>query len=256
MVHRLTGRKAILLVTLLLSCGGRAQGTASGTESGGADNLPAGGSGTSSGTSNLGGGSDAGGDVPNNLQCSVAKPCGGTLEGDWSVIDSCLQVGGVADVLNWGLGCKSVPVLGTLAVTGSFSVSSAGALVDATRTTGDVDFDFASSCLIVSGVPISCEALDGLVVAFGYQSATCSEVGQSCRCRASVDQLGSMGLVSVAPVTAGTVSLASPSTFTVADGPAFGQVAEYSFCAKSKRLTVTPNGSSWDLVGTIQLGPR
>jgi hypothetical protein len=65
-----------------------------------------------------------------------------------------------------------------------------------------------------------------------------------------------MGLVSADPVTAGTVSLDSPSTFTVADGPAIGQVAEYSFCAEDKRLTVTPNGASMGLVGTIQLAPR
>jgi len=250
------GRKAILLVTLLLGCGGRAQGTASGTESGGADNVTDGVSGSSNGPSNLGGGRDAGGDVPNNLQCREAKPCGGTLAGDWKVVDSCLQVGGVADVPNWGLGCKSLPVLGTLAVTGSFSVSSAGALVDATRTTGAFELDFDTSCLNVSGVRISCEALEGLVLAFGYQSATCSEVQQSCRCNASVDQLGSMGLVSAEPVTAGTVSLDSPTSFAVSDGPALGQVGEYSFCAKDKRLTVTPDGASWDLVGTIQLAPR
>jgi hypothetical protein len=255
LVRRLAGRKAILLVTLLLGCGGRAQGTATGTGSGGADTVPDGVSGASSGTSNVSGG-DAGGDVPNNLQCRDAKPCGGTLAGDWKVLDSCLQLGGVADVANWGLGCKSAPVLGTLAVTGSFSVSPAGALVDATRTTGNVQFDFDASCLSVSGVRIPCEALDGLIVAFGYQSATCSEV-ELCRCNASVDQLGSMGLVSTDPVTAGTVSFDSPRTFTVADGPAFGQVAEYSFCAKDKHLTVTPTGApSLDPVGTIELAPR
>src|SRR5690606_35189749 len=53
-----------------------------------------------------------------DASCDNVSACGGDVVGTWSAGGSCLAVSDMADISGFGLGCFTVPVEGTLQVTG------------------------------------------------------------------------------------------------------------------------------------------
>src|SRR5205085_3353346 len=109
-----------------------------------------GGTGGSSATSGSGGTAGA---PPN---CPGGTQCGGSVVGSWTVASSCLALSGDMDVVFASLGCMTVPVTGSLHVTGTWIANSDGTYTDNTVTTGMITFPLAPACLSVSSTAVPC----------------------------------------------------------------------------------------------------
>ena len=72
--------------------------------------------------------------------CPGVTPCGGSVVGTWTVTSSCLALSGDMDVVLASLGCTTVPVTGSLHVTGTWTANSDGTYTDNTVTTGSITF--------------------------------------------------------------------------------------------------------------------
>src|SRR5438045_2418570 len=102
-------------------------------------------SGATGGQSGSGGGGAGGG-------CSDVAPCGGDIVGTWSVTSSCLTVSGQLDPSGFfGTTCPSIPVQGSLQVSGTWTANPDGTYTDDTTTTGTEQLALASGCLSFSG---------------------------------------------------------------------------------------------------------
>src|SRR5580765_7364159 len=97
--------------------------------------------GTGGSTSGTGGTAGA---PPN---CPGGTACGGSVVGTWTVTSSCLALSGDMDVMFASLGCKTVPVSGSLHVTGTWTANANGTYTDNTVTTGCITFPLAPACL-------------------------------------------------------------------------------------------------------------
>ncbi|HVT07985.1 MAG TPA: hypothetical protein VHO67_11045, partial [Polyangia bacterium] len=205
-----------------------------GTGSGGSPGTGSGGS-TPTGTGGTSGGS-----------CPGLTPCGGSVNGSWTVSSSCLNVSGDMDVTLASLGCKSVPVNGSLHVTGSWTAKD-GTYTDNTVTTGTMTFPLAANCLSVSSVNVPCDKAAGSLQALGWASVTCSVGGGGqCTCSATANQKGGIGVIS---------PWASDSGNYTTDGSGLNvdMNVDYNFCASGSMLTLAPKPTILPITGTIVL---
>ena len=161
------------------------------------------GSGASSGTGGKSGsgGSGGSGGSPgtggSGTSCSNVSACGGDLVGTWTVTSSCLKVTGTLDLSLVGASCPTAPVTGDLQVTGTWTANSDGTYSDDTTTTGTEQFTLASSCLVISSTPVTCDGAAGLIQTLGYASVDCASAASGgCSCSATVHQTGGLGVVS------------------------------------------------------------
>ena len=100
--------------------------------------------------------------------------CGGDAVGTWTVASSCLTVTVALDVGLAGGACPSAPVMGSLTVTGTFTVNADGTYSDNTTTTGDEHFTLAPSCLVITSTPVTCDGAASIIKTLGYSSLTCT----------------------------------------------------------------------------------
>jgi non-reducing end alpha-L-arabinofuranosidase len=205
---------------------------------------------SSNGGSNANGGSPSNGGSGGNSQstsavaCSNVAPCGGSVVGTWTATSSCLTLSGSMDVTLTSLGCATVPVTGSLQVSGTWTANADGTYTDNTTTAGSVTFPLAPSCLSISSVPVTCEKAGTIFSSLGWNSAVCTSAGGQCSCSASANQKGGLGIVSGNPVSSGIVTTAS-NVVTNDDG------FKYSYCVSGSTLTFSPQASA--LTGTVVL---
>ncbi|HVY41176.1 MAG TPA: arabinofuranosidase catalytic domain-containing protein [Polyangia bacterium] len=178
--------------------------------------------------------------------CPGLTPCGGSVVGSWTVSSSCLNVSGDMDVTLASLGCKTVPVNGTLHVTGSWSAKPDGTYADNTVTTGTMTFPLAANCLSVSSVNVPCDKAAGSLQALGWESVTCSVSGGQCTCSATGNQKGGIGVIS--PWASNTGNYMTDGSGLNADGN-----VDYNFCASGNMLTLAPKPTILPITGTIVL---
>ncbi len=221
--------------------GGQAQGEAGIGDEGGAS--PGGGNGGS------GGGPSA--------SCDDVTPCGGDVVGTWTVIDSCLAVGGSVELKDFGLGCNSAPTTGSLEVTGTWSASAEGLTIsDNTTTSGDATFDVPQACADTGTTPIACPRLaEPIGPHLSYASLACVDSTSAwCECSGTVEQTGGMGLISTSPITSGTFATAD-GVLTVSDGT---NHTEYAYCSSGDTLTLSLKsvGKTGTVTGTVLLQRR
>jgi non-reducing end alpha-L-arabinofuranosidase len=215
-----------------------------------------------SGSSSLGGatggtpgsgGSAATGGTGGTSSCPGGTSCGGSVVGTWDVTSSCLSLSGDWDVTLASFGCKTVPVSGSLHVTGSWTAKSDGTYVDNTVTTGSVTFPLSPACLSISSVPIACSKGGGAITPLGWSSATCAnDSNGNCICTATANQSGGMGVVSPWAMPSGDYAV-SGSSLSVDSAE---NMVGYSYCASGSDLTVTPKPTVLPLSGTIVLHGR
>jgi non-reducing end alpha-L-arabinofuranosidase len=218
------------------SGGSRATGGSGGTSSGGAG---------SGGSRATGGGSGSGGQT---TACTNGASCGGDLVGTWNVTSSCLSLSGDMNVELASLGCPTVPVTGSLQVTGTWTANSSKAYTDNTKTTGSITTYLAPSCLSVSSVDVECAKASGAFTALGWKTATCStDASGRCNCSATADQSGGIGVIS--PSWAAT-----NGTYTTSDGKLnTDDYVDYTYCVSGNTLTLTPSPTILPLTGTVVL---
>jgi len=151
------------------------------------------------------------------------------------------------DVMLASLGCKTVPVSGSLQVTGTWTANSDGTYVDDTVTTGSITFPLDSSCLSVSSVAVSCMKAAGAITALGWKTVDCSSgSGGQCNCTATANQKGGLGVVSPWAMAEGNYTTSS-------SGMNVDSNVDYSYCTAGTNLTVTPKPAILPMSGTIKL---
>ena len=204
------------------------------------------GSGGPSGTGGTAGGGSGGGG--GGASCTSVSPCGGGVTGVWTVTSSCLKVTGELDLSLAGApGCLA-PITGSLTVSGTWTANADGTYSDNTTTSGDQQFTLAPSCLIISSTPVTCEGAANIFKNLGYASLTCmSASGGGCACAGTVQQKGTLGLVSFAPATNGNYMTAG--NVVTASGDAGD--AKYSYCVSGNTMTMTPQSTRPTVTGTI-----
>ena len=203
-----------------------------------------GGTGGNGGTGAGAGGSGGGGPPT----CSGVTSCGGSLVGAWTVTSSCLAISGQLDLSLAGAGCPSVPVTGSLNVTGTFIANADGTYSDNTTTSGNEQFTLMPSCLVISSTQTDCAGAASIIKNLGYSSLTCTATaGGKCNCSATVQQAGGLGLVSVAPSMSGNYT--TSGNLVTVSGDAGD--TKYSYCVSGNTLTMTPQSMSPSTTGSI-----
>ena len=193
-----------------------------------------------------GGGVATGGGT--GASCTSVTPCGGDVVGTWNVTSSCLKVSGTLDVRSlFSFSCATGQVSGSLQLTGSWSAKADGTFVDGTSTTGTEQVTLGADCLVLSGAPVSCDALGGVMSGVYFDTVTCTPAAAGgCSCNANVKQKGSMGILSADPQKEGNYTLSGNTLKIVQDN------SSYAYCSSGK-LTVTPQGMNPTTTGEIVL---
>jgi len=201
----------------------------------------------------LGGGGlpGAAGSGGGDASCSNVTPCGGDLVGTWTVTSSCLDVSGEVDLSNFGLGCASAPVTGSLRVSGSWTANADGTYSDNTTTMGVETLELPPSCLGTGGTIVLCPRIAAPLTSLGYAAVTCADsaTNAGCACPATIYQPGGLGLAPMYPSASGQYTTAG-STLTITAGE-----QEYSYCVRGDTLTMTPQSAptTGTLTGTVVL---
>jgi hypothetical protein len=184
--------------------------------------------------------------------CSNVTPCGGDVVGTWTVTASCLTVSGEMDLTSLGLfDCESVPVTGSLDVTGTWTANGDGTYSDDTRTTGSHHLELGEECKVFDATPIRCDTIGSGMRGMGYADASCVDnpATDGCTCEAVIDQPGTYsetGGIGFAP----NPTWRSGDSYTTADGVLTIGEATYSYCVSGNKLRLTP--VSTDLTGTVE----
>jgi hypothetical protein len=221
--------------------GTTAAGGGAGLSTGGAGGLSAGGGAGLSGSGGAEQGGSAGsasGAAGNPASCDNVTGCGGDVVGAWTVGGSCLAITGEADLSGLGTDCKSTPVVGTVAVSGTFTANADGTYTDATLTTGEETLDLPKTCLTLSGTQTTCKRIGGPLKSVGWSSVVCVDnaTTMGCTCTATVEQTGGLGMVRANPPTSGPYTVAD-NVLSLSDGV---KETAYTFCVAGTTLTVSP----------------
>jgi len=236
------------------------------TAAGGSSSTGAGSAGAAGGRM---GGSDMGSGVagmgsgvrpePPDASCDNVMGCGGEVLGNWFAVDSCLSVGGMANLAALGIGCTEATASGTLEVTGNWTFADGPAadndelLTDTTQTTGQILLGLGPACLNVSGTTVSCSDVAGPLASIGFESSTCvvsTTIEGGCDCTGVVNQQGTAGFVTF---DAGAMGLWSTevSTLNVAGA---GWTVDYDYCIEEGAIlhvSVASSNPIGVLTGTV-----
>lgn len=239
------------------SSGTGGAGATGGSNAGSAGTATAGGGMGGSSASGAGGTGSSVRPDPPDASCDNVTGCGGEVLGNWFAVDSCLSMGGMADLSALGIGCTEATASGTLEVTGNWTfVDGPGdndeILNDTTQTTGQIVLGLGPACLNVSGTMVSCSDVAGPLASIGFESSTCvpsTTIDGGCDCTGVVNQQGTAGFVTF---DAGAMGLWSTeeSTLTVAG---FTTV-DYGYCIEQGaflHVSVASSSSTGVVSGTI-----
>jgi hypothetical protein len=151
------------------------------------------------------------------------------------------------DVSWMSLGCRTVPVTGSLQVTGTWVAKANGDYLDNTVTTGSMEFPLDATCLSISSVMVECSQMSALFTAFGWATSTCSiGSGGRCHCSTTANQRGGIGVVSPWASTWGTYR-ASGGGLSVDDS------VDYGYCVSGNTLSMTPKPTILPVTGAVVL---
>lgn len=177
--------------------------------------------------------------------CATAGNCGGDLTGDWRVTASCARTSGTVGAT----ACPNATVSGPLTFTGTASYNADLTYTATLATSGTEVVDVPASCLVQSGVPVTCEQLNfllpTLMPSLSALNLHCvSASGGGCSCTATLNALTTTG--------SGTYTT-SGGTLTVT--PASGAPQANDYCVKgSNTLDLTPPSSITALPGLMVTG--
>jgi hypothetical protein len=181
--------------------------------------------------------------------CSDVTACAGSVVGTWAVASSCLTVSGNLDPSLASFSCTSVPIAGSLQVTGTLTLNADGTYSDATTTSGTERLTLAASCLVISSTPIGCDQAANALGNLGYASVSCATtVSGGCDCSAIVQQTGGIGLLSTD--LSGTGTYTAPNNVTLT-GATSSSSMPYTSCVTGDTMTWTPQSASPSLSGTV-----
>ncbi len=183
--------------------------------------------------------------------CSDLIPCGGDVVGTWTAVSSCLAVSGAVSGTDVGLTCPSLPITGSLRVTGTWTADTDGTSLDGLSCSGELQLTLAPECFFMSEARIACNRLNPLVTGMfyneGLEFASVSCEGETaftpeCNCTGAVDRALAPGR---------DTYTASDSVITTSGGLTF------SYCVTGDTMTLTPlmwsPDTSMTTTGTVVL---
>lgn len=220
----------------------------SGTTTGGGGAGPGGAAGMGTGGSSAGSGPRP---EPPKPTCTDVTACGGEVAGVWFASGSCLPLSGMADISDFGLGCKELAAKGKLEVTGNWTLGADGKISDNTTTTGQVELEAQPPCLNISGTVTKCDRLPAQLGSLGLQDSMCVDSTATpggCTCTGKINQMGSMAHVTFDALKTGTYMTADNKLKTMGIDS-----VEYDYCVAGEIMTVTPKvpKSIGQLNGTV-----
>src|SRR3954465_12755980 len=188
---------------------------------------------------------------PGGPRWPAGAPCGGDVVGTWNVTSSCVALSGALDVSLIGLDprtCKVATISGSISVNGTWTANANGTYTDGTTTTGTAKVELEAGCKILSNTPLMCSGIDSPLTAVGFSDAPCVDAasGGGCTCTGTVNQMGSIGWMTLDPQKNGNYVL-SGSTLTA------DQIAKYGDCVAGDKLTLIPQPTGFTATGTIVL---
>ena len=203
--------------------------------------------GTAGGPAGSTGGSSSAGGSSGACTPAGVTACGGSVTGSWTVSSSCISVSGEVDAQRqFGLTCPVGQLSASLTVTGTFTAKADGSFVDGTTTKGPAKIELPPACLMLSGTTTMCEKIAQVIQ--GYDGLTCiPSASGGCSCTGTVNQLGSMGILTQAPNADGFLTTANNAISITQDN------SQYAYCAAGTTLTVTPTSTKPVISGTIVL---
>ena len=223
--------------------GGSSSGGSNGSASGGSNGT--GGKTGSGGSASGGSGSGSGGST--GQTCPNVTPCGGDVVGTWNVTTSCQNVAGEMDTTLIGIGCPSLPVVGTLKVTGTWTADAAGNYTDGTTTTGMISLTVAPKCKTLSSTPVECTKLGSIFEVYGWTMGNCTDTSDGgCACTAVANQKGALGVINMDAAKTGAYTTSNNNLNT-------DEIVDYAYCVSGKTLTLTPKPTLLPISGTIVL---
>ena len=219
-------------------------------ETGGAPGETGGTGGTAGSGGSTGGEGGTGGVVnepPPEASCDNVVGCGGDVVGVWFAVDSCLGVGGMANLAALGIGCTEGTASGTLEVTGNWTIAADGILTDTTQTTGTINLVLGPECKDVSGTVAACDTIGGPLSSLGFTDSSCVDsatVPDGCDCTGTVNQSGAAAFVTFDVATMGLYATEGNTlTFT-----GYEEV-DYDYCADGNFMHLTP--ATANDIGTV-----
>jgi len=229
------------------SSSGTPSGSGGSSTSGGASGSSTSGGSTGSGGSGSGGAASKGGSSGSS-GASCTTP-GGAVTGTWTVTSASLSLSGSLDMQSlFALSCPTGQVTGTLQVTGTWTAKANGTFEDGTTTTGTEQLSLPAECKVLSKAPVTCDRLGSVMQGGYYDTASCVDSSDGgCTCTGTVKQAGSMAFVTSDPQTNGNFTTASNTITNTQDS------TQYSYCVSNNKLTLTPQGTSPAVTGTIVL---
>lgn len=175
---------------------------------------------------------------PPEPSCTDVAACGGEVVGVWFAAGSCLPISGMADISNFGLGCKEVKATGKLDVTGNWTLGADGKISDNTTTTGAVEMELAAECLNISGTVTKCDRVPAQLESVGLKETVCVDstvTTGGCTCNGKINQMGSMAHVAFDTLKMGTYATAANKLTTMGIDS-----VEYDYCVQGDIMLVTP----------------
>jgi hypothetical protein len=175
---------------------------------------------------------------PPEPSCTDVAACGGEVVGVWFASGSCLPLSGMADISDFGLGCKEVAAKGTLEVTGNWTLGADAKISDNTTTTGSVEMELAAECLNISGTVTQCDRVPAQLESIGLKEPTCvnsTVTTGGCTCNGKIEQMGSMAHVTFDSLKMGTYATAANKLTTMGIDS-----VEYDYCVQGDIMHVTP----------------
>jgi hypothetical protein len=213
-----------------------------GSSGSGGSSVAGGGGGGAGGTTTVGGSGGSGPrPEPPEPTCTDVAACGGDVAGVWFASGSCLPLTGMADISDFGLGCKEVAAKGKLDVTGNWTLGADGKISDNTSTTGEVEMELAAECLNISGTVTQCDRVPAQLESIGLKEVTCvnsTVTTGGCTCKGKIEQMGSMAHVTFDTLKMGTYMTAANKLSTMGIDS-----VEYDYCVAGDIMTVTPKVS-------------
>lgn len=240
------------------SSGTGGTGATGGGTAGSAGTAAAGGGMGGSATGPGGGGTGSGvRPEPPDASCDNVTGCGGEVLGNWFAVDSCLTLGGMANLSALGIGCTEATAGGTLEVAGNWTFADGPAdndeiLNDTTQTTGEILLGLSPACLNVSGTMVGCSDVAGPLASLGFESTTCvpsTTIEGGCDCTGVVNQQGTAGFVTF---DAGAMALWSTEASTLT--AAGFTTVDYGYCIEQDtflHVSVASSSSTGVVTGTI-----
>ena len=186
--------------------------------------------------------------------CGSVQPCGGSVVGDWKIVDSCLELDTTG--LNDSDFCPQASVdLSSLTLTGDVAYRADMTYTVALTVGMTLTFGFPSACLTSGGITLTCAQFDAAIQS--ELAADPDPTIESYRCAAGAGDVCNCN-VRAAPMNSSETGTYTTASNLISYLASDGSSSTDAYCVQGDRLNITQtkSGTSPDdpaLSGTLVL---